>query len=146
MRLFARLCVGGIQSRVLGGSGGQGASLLGENLSPFGRERESDVNMPLQNLALLHGIDERGEALDADFQPVATLDWTDAAGGAGENHIAGQQREVGRDKADDFRGLEDELLRVRVLLELAVLKLLDAQFGRVQLRFDKRAERGEGVK
>jgi hypothetical protein len=30
MRLFTRLCVARIQSRVLGGSGGNGVSLLGE--------------------------------------------------------------------------------------------------------------------
>ena len=35
MCLFMRLCVVRIQSRVLGGSGGQGASLSGEMVSAF---------------------------------------------------------------------------------------------------------------
>ena len=39
MCLFMRLCVGRIQSRVLGGSGGQGANFFGEISLP--REREN---------------------------------------------------------------------------------------------------------
>ena len=69
-----------------------------------------------------------------------------AARRAGEDHVAGQQRHVRRDEADNVVTVEDELARVRVLPELAVLKKLDGQIMRVDLRFHIRPERREGVK
>ena len=75
---------------------------------------------------LLYRIDERSQALNPDLQFVSGLNGTDAAGGAGENDVAGQQSHVGGDEADDLRRLEDELPGAGVLPELAVLKLLDA--------------------
>jgi hypothetical protein len=46
MRLFTRLCGGRIQSRVLGGSGVQGASLLGGNLRTRGSREQRKPFLP----------------------------------------------------------------------------------------------------
>jgi hypothetical protein len=61
------------------------------------------------------------------------------------SHVAGQQRHVRGNETDEFGGLEDELFRVRVLPQLAVLEKLDAQFIRINFRLHVRADRREGV-
>src|ERR1035437_8440953 len=94
---------------------------------------------------LFHRIHQRCESLDPHLQPVAALNGADAARCAGKNHVTGQQRHVRRDKTDQFGGLEDELLRVRVLPQLAVLEKLDGQFMRVNFRFHVGTERCERV-
>ena len=73
------------------------------------------------------------------------MDRADAAGRAGEDDVAGQEREVGGDVADDFEAVEDELIGVRVLAEPSVLKELDVEAVRVEFGLDVWAERGEGV-
>jgi hypothetical protein len=40
---------------------------------------------------LLNCINERGEALDADFEAVAGFDRSDSGRGAGEDDVAGEQ-------------------------------------------------------
>ena len=96
-------------------------------------------------MILLHRVVQRRKPLNPHLQLVTALDGADAAGGAGENHIARQQRHVRGDEADQFVRLENELARVRVLAELAVLELLDVQMVCVNLRLHQRTERREGV-
>src|SRR5450631_1582773 len=75
--------------------------------------------------ALLHRIYQRSQTLNPHFQSVSAMDRADAAGRAGQNHVAGQKREVGGNETHEFGGLEDELPRVRVLAQQSVLKKLD---------------------
>src|ERR1700728_4525198 len=93
----------------------------------------SVLSPPIIDAILLYRIHQRRESLDPHFQFISALDRADAAGRAGQNHIAGQQREVRRDEADEFGGFENELLRVRVLAQQAVLEKLDVQFVRIDL-------------
>src|SRR5208282_3577042 len=81
--------------------------------------------------ASLHCVHQRRESLNPHFEPVAGLNGADAAGCAGKNHVAGQQRQVRGNETDEFGGLEDELLRIRILAQLAVLEKLDGQFTRI---------------
>src|SRR5436190_524517 len=48
----------------------------------------------------LDRVDQRFEALDADFEAVAGFDGADTARRAGENDVARKQGHVGRDKGD----------------------------------------------
>ena len=77
------------------------------------------------DLGLLHRIHQRGHALNADFEAVAGLDRADAAGCPGDDDIAGKQRHVRGDEADQAVAVEDELAGIRILAELAVLKKLN---------------------
>ena len=74
----------------------------------------------------LDRVDQRRKSLNPHFQFVAALNRADAAGCAGQNHVAGQQCEIRRDETDEYGGFEDELLGVGVLAQLAVLEKLDA--------------------
>src|SRR6266513_58450 len=109
-----------------------------QNLSPM---RKSQI----VNRKLFHGIDQRRKSLDADFEAVAGFNRPDAAGRAGQDHVAGQQGHVRRDKADEMVAVEDELAGVRVLPQLTVLEKLDGQIVRIDFRFDVRSQRRERV-
>ena len=56
--------------------------------------------------ASLHLVHQRRQPLNPHFQLVAALNRADAAGRAGEDHVAGQQRQVRRDETDEFGGLK----------------------------------------
>jgi hypothetical protein len=94
---------------------------------------------------LLHCIYKRREPLDADFEPVTRFNWPDAARGAGEDDVAGHQRHVGGDETDQIVAIENELACVRVLTQLPVLKELNGQIMRIDLRFNVGSKRRESV-
>ena len=119
-----------------------------DNVAAFGRKPQIEKNAALCRDAAtfsLHRIHQRRQPLNPHFQPVARFDRPDAAGRAGEQNVAGQERHVGRDEADQVVAVEDELARVRVLAQLPVLKELDRQMARVDLRFHIRSQRCERV-
>jgi len=95
---------------------------------------------------LLYRIHQRRESLNSHLQLVAALNRPDAAGCAGHDHVAGQQRHVCRDEAHELVAIEDKLARMRVLPELAVLEKLNGQLMRIDLRLDVRPQRSECVK
>src|SRR2546430_17304672 len=72
------------------------------------------------NWKLFHSIDQRRKSLDADFEAVAGFDWPHAAGRAGQDYVAGQQRHVRRDKAEEMVAVEDELAGVWVLPQVTI--------------------------
>src|ERR1039458_9328875 len=92
------------------GSGG-GFVAVGLTAPMAGWGRRGTGNPP----SLLDRIDERRETLNPHFQLVAGGNRPDAAWCAGENDVARQQRQVGRDEADEVEAVEDELAGVRVL-------------------------------
>jgi hypothetical protein len=60
--------------------------------------------------------------LNPHLELVAAFDGANPGGSAGEYDVSGQQREMVRNKTDQVRGLEEQLTRIRVLTELAVLE------------------------
>ena len=78
-----------------------------------------------------------------------TLHGTDALGGAGEDHVAGQQRHHAGDVGDQGRDVEDQVLGASRPAEVAVEVGLDARRRRRSLRvevgLDPRPERAERV-
>src|SRR5438034_10628960 len=103
---------------------GKSARLLSSHTSRHVIARQSNS---------LYCVYQRREALDADFEAVAGLDGTDAAGRPSEDNVAGHEGHVGGDEADQFVAIEDELAGVRILPELPVLELLDGQVVRINL-------------
>ena len=93
----------------------------------------------------LNRVDQRRQALDPHFQPVARSDGSHAAGGAGDDDVSGQEGHVGGDEADQVRAIENELAGVGILPELPVLKQLDAQILRVQFGLNVRPQGRKGV-
>jgi len=94
---------------------------------------------------LFHGIHQWFQALNSYLQPVAGFDGADAAGSASQNDVAGQEGHVGGDEAYQIEAVENELARVRVLAELAILEKLNRQIVRVDFGLNVRAERRESV-
>src|SRR4051812_26196918 len=93
---------------------------------------------------LFHSVDQRGEALDSDFEAISGFDDANSARRAGEDDVARQQGHVGRNEADQMVAIENELARVRVLAKLTILEQLNGQIVRVDLRFHVRTNRGKG--
>lgn len=96
-------------------------------------------------LNLLYRVHQRRQSLNSHFEPVAGFNRTDAAGRAGENYVAGQERHVRGNETHDSVAVEDKLVRIRVLAKLAVLKKLNRQIMRISFRFDVRPQRRECV-
>src|SRR5580692_10127456 len=92
-----------------------------------------------------HPVAERSDALDRDGYLVAVGQRPDAGRGAGQQHVAGQQRHHGADVADQLGHVVQQLRRPRVLLDLTVHRRAQLQVSRVQVGLDPRAERAERV-
>src|SRR5208337_2285850 len=105
-------------------------------------ERGREKRIPI---SLFDTVYQRGEPLNPHFQPVSGRDRPHTAGRAGENDVAGQQGQVGRDETDKVEAVEDELAGVRVLPQLAALEELDGQIVRIGLRLHIRSQGREGV-
>src|SRR5581483_1046953 len=74
--------------------------------SDFGL-RNSDFPPRVAGPGLLHAIDQRGESLNPNLEPITRLNRPHTAGRAGENDVAGQQSHVGRNKTDQPEAIED---------------------------------------
>lgn len=83
--------------------------------------------------------------MNPNFQPVSGLDRANPARGAGENYVARQQSHVRADETDNVEAVEDQLARVRILPQLAILERLNRQFMRINFRFHIWPERRERV-
>src|SRR5438128_4895828 len=99
----------------------------------------------LSILTSFHGVHQWRQPLDANFQAIAGLNRSHAAGCAGEDDVAGQQRQVCGDETDELVAVEAELAGVRILPQLAVLEELDGQVVRIDLCFHIRSQGREGV-
>jgi len=97
-------------------------------------------------MGLLDRVDERGQALDPDVQPVARAYRPDATRRAREDDIAGEQGQVGGNETDQMEAIENKLRGVRVLAQLPILEELDGQAVRVDLGLYVRAEWRKRVK
>src|SRR5512141_2312605 len=67
-----------------------------------------------------HLAGQGADAGDGDLDLVADVHGTDTLGGAGEDHVAGQQRHHRRDIGDERRNVEDHVLGGPVLDQVAV--------------------------
>src|SRR6266508_5361480 len=92
-----------------------------------------------------HRVGQGADAFDAHFDGVAGGDRLDPGGGAGEDHVAGQQRHHMGDVRDQGRYVEDHVLGTAELAYLLVDLAAHLEVGRVQLRLDPRADRAERV-
>src|SRR3954463_850055 len=97
------------------------------------------------SVTLDHLVGEVADALDRDLDLVTGVHGTDTLGGAGEDHVAGQQRHHAGDVGDQGRYVEDQVGGAAVLLDLAVEEGLHTQVADVQIGLDPRPEGAEGV-
>src|SRR6516225_2433678 len=93
----------------------------------------------------LHRIDQRGQALDPNLEPVAGFDGPNTAGCSSQNHVARKQRHICRNKAHQLEAVENKLARMGVLTQLAILEELNGQLVRVNLRLNVGTQWREGV-
>src|SRR5580765_5836194 len=87
-----------------------------------------------------HSIDEGRESLDPNFEPITAFDWTNAAWRAGEYDVAGHQRHIRGDEANQIVAIENQLPGIRVLAQLTVLEKLDGEIVRIDLRLHIRSK------
>src|SRR5437773_5803034 len=72
----------------------------------------SRVNRKSSIANSLHRVHQRRQSLNANFETIPRFNRSHPAGGAGENHIAGQQGHVRGDKTHQLVAIEDELAGV----------------------------------
>ena len=125
-----------------------------QNITALGPWLDHECSDPLRAAAValisfgqmsLDGVAQGREALNSYFKAITRFDGPDAARRAGQNDVARQQRHVRRDKADKIIAVKDQLAGIGVLAQLPVLKELNGQIVRVDLRLDVRPERREGI-
>ena len=66
-------------------------------------------------ILLLDGVDQRGESLNPHLKLVPGLNWPNAGGRTSEDDVAGKQRHVRGNEADDLETIEDKLIRIGIL-------------------------------
>src|SRR6185437_5641218 len=97
------------------------------------------------SVAADYAVGQGADVLNGDGDGVADLERADACGRAGEDHVPGQQRHRLAHVRDQVGHVADHLRGAAGLLELVVDRAGQREVGRVDLGFDPRAERAEGV-
>src|SRR5687768_8804466 len=92
-----------------------------------------------------HWVHQRSDAFQLDFDFVAGADGGGAAGGAGEDQVAGVKRDVLAHEADDRGNAVDELAGAFILHNLAVELEAHSKVVVVQAGDDERSDRAERV-
>src|SRR6478735_9589430 len=113
------------------------------------RTRTPGVESVASSVTGSHLAGQVADAGDGDFDLVADLHRADTFRGAGQDHVAGQQRHRARDVGDQRGDVEHHVLGAAVLDEVAVEPGADRaavdEVLRVEVGLDPRAERAERV-
>src|SRR2546428_9730401 len=112
------------------------ASARGGSVASAGKRRSSSS----RNM-----VAKRADPLDLHFHRVTLLQRADAGRRTGEDHVAGFQRHHRSDELEKYAAGKQHDAGAAVLPHIAVDARAEREIGRIELRFDARADGAERV-